>query len=271
MVRSGAAIGLPMEAELLRVADKAGVPVPGVVHICTPSDGLGEAYIMSRLDGETLAPRILREARFGAARDKLASQCGQALAGIHAVATDALTDLPQSDGPDQLNRYEAIYLGMDLPTPVFDLTIQWLRAHAPAPLTPVLVHGDFRLGNLMVDEAGLAGVLDWELAHLGDPREDIAWACVNSWRFGNSAKRVGGFGDLEDLLAAYTKAGGPDLQPSEIDWWEMLGTLKWGIMCMIMYDAHRTGADPSVERVTIGRRVSETEMDLVNLLERVAP
>ena len=119
----------------------------------------------------------------------------------------------------------------------------------------------------MVDETGLAAVLDWELAHLGDPREDIAWVCVNSWRFGQSQNRVGGFGNLGDLLNAYNQKTGQDILASEIDWWEMLGSLKWGVMCMIMYEAFRSGADASVERAAIGRRVSETEIDLINLLE----
>ena len=264
------AIGLPMEAQILQIVDAGGMPVPRVVHVCSDADGLGEAYVMSRLEGETLAPRILRGEAFANARNQLASQCGAALAAVHATDLKSLSDLPESAGLDQLSKYEETYFKLDLPTPVFDLAIQWLRANAPAPMAPVLVHGDFRLGNLMVDETGLVGVLDWELAHIGDPREDIAWLCVNSWRFGNAQKRVGGFGDLADLLAAYSAAGGPNIAAKEIDWWEMLGSLKWGIMCMIMYEAHRSGTDPSVERVTIGRRVSETEMDLVNLLERVA-
>lgn len=263
------AIGLAMEAQIQKIATAASVPVPRIVHVCAPEDGLGEAYVMGRLEGETLAPKILRGEAFASARERLATQCGQALAGIHAIDTNLLAELPESGGLDQLARYEETYLSLDLPSPVFDLTFQWLRTHAPAPLSPVLVHGDFRLGNLMVDETGLVGVLDWELAHRGDPREDLAWICVNSWRFGRADKRVGGFGDLEPLLAAYTSAGGCAFALEDIDWWEMLGSLKWGVMCMMMYEAHRSGADPSVERVTIGRRVSETEMDLVNLLERV--
>ena len=120
----------------------------------------------------------------------------------------------------------------------------------------------------MVDESGLAAVLDWELAHIGDPREDIGWICTNSWRFGHSDKRLGGFGDLEPFLDAYAASGGVELTPADIDWWDMLGSMKWGIMCMLMYESFRSGADPSVERAAIGRRVSETEMDLINLLER---
>jgi len=265
--RQGAAIGLDAEARLIRAAAVAGVPVPEVVHVCGPGDGLGEAFIMGRLAGETLAPKILRGEGFEAARPVLASQCGTALAGIHGIDPGTVPELQPSAGLEQLAQYEATYLAFDDPRPVFDLAIKWLRTHPPTPMHPVLVHGDFRLGNLMVDKNGLVGVLDWELAHIGDPREDIAWACINSWRFGMSANRVGGFGQLDALLSAYARAGGAGIDPADIDWWEMLGSLKWGVMCMIMYEAYRSGADPSVERAAIGRRVSETEIDLINLLE----
>ncbi|MEM7492758.1 MAG: phosphotransferase family protein [Pseudomonadota bacterium] len=266
--RSSAAIGLPAEAALIDAASKAGVPVPKVLHVLNDADGLGDGFIMSRVYGETIARPILRNDEFSNARAALSAQCGQALAAIHAIPTTGLPDTLQvSGGLEQIAQYETIYRGFDVPRPVFELALQWLKANAPDPLDPVLVHGDFRLGNLMVDESGLVSVLDWELAHFGDPREDLAWVCVNSWRFGQSHNRVGGFGQLEDMLNAYNAASGRAFTAKDVDWWEMLGTLKWGIMCMIMYEAFRSGADPSVERAAIGRRVSETEIDLINLLE----
>jgi aminoglycoside phosphotransferase (APT) family kinase protein len=265
--RSSEAITLATEAALLTATAAAGVPVPGVRHVSPPGSALGEAFIMNRVEGETIGRKILRDAEFEQARAHLAAGCGAALAGIHAVPLPGLPDLPCSMGRDQINKYETIYRSFALPRPVFELAFAWLKANEPGPSAPVLVHGDFRLGNLIVDTSGLAAVLDWELAHIGDPREDIAWLCTNSWRFGQSENRVGGFGQLEELLAAYSAAGGPDFRPADIDWWEILGSLKWGVMCMIMYSAFKTGADRSVERAAIGRRVSETEIDLINLFE----
>lgn len=266
--RSSAAIGLAAEAKLIAAAQHAGVPVPRILHVLSDADGIGEGFLMSRVDGETIARPILRNDAFAAAREVLAGQCGSALADIHAIALDtAPSALMQSDGLAQIAQYEEIYRGFDAPRPVFELALQWLKANAPTPRPPVLVHGDFRLGNLMIDARGLVAVLDWELAHIGDPREDIAWLCVNSWRFGQSQNRAGGFGQLEDLLATYNAKTGAGITAKEIDWWETLGSLKWGIMCMIMYEAFRSGADASVERAAIGRRVSETEIDLINLLE----
>jgi aminoglycoside phosphotransferase (APT) family kinase protein len=266
--RSSAAIGLRAEASLIQAAQAARVPVPDVLYVLGDEDGLGDGFLMSRVQGETIARPILRNEEFAKARSQLAEQCGTALAAIHSISLDGLPDsLPHSDGLAQIAQYEEIYRGFDAPRPVFELALQWLKANAPAPLEHVLVHGDFRLGNLMIDENGLVAVLDWELAHLGDPREDLAWLCVNSWRFGQTQNRVGGFGQLEDLLSAYNRVTGRDITAADVDWWELLGTLKWGIMCMIMYEAFRSGADPSVERAAIGRRVSETEIDLINLLE----
>tara|TARA_R110001599_G_scaffold45534_1_gene134500 strand:- start:2077 stop:3078 length:1002 start_codon:yes stop_codon:yes gene_type:complete len=268
VARSSEAITLGIESALLGCAELAGVPVPGVLGVFEPGSDLGESFVMHRIEGETIGRKILRDQAYNAARPLLAKQCGEALAGIHAVDLTTLPDLPRSNGADQIRKYEDIYRNFDLPRPVFELAFSWLKANEPTGQAAVLVHGDFRLGNLIVDEHGLASVLDWELAHIGDPREDIAWICVNSWRFGQIENRVGGFGNLDELLDAYAVAGGTRFEAREIDWWETLGSLKWGIMCMIMYEAFRSGGDPSVERAAIGRRVSETEIDLLNLLEK---
>lgn len=265
--RASEAVTLATEAVLLAATGKAGVRVPEVLHVSPPGSELGEAFVMRRVSGETLGRKILRDEEFQLARTRLTKDCGEALARIHAVPAAGFETLPRSLGADQIAKYEAVYHSFNLPRPVLELAFAWLKAHAPEPATPVLVHGDFRLGNLIVDQNGLSAVLDWELAHIGDPREDIAWLCVNSWRFGHTEKRVGGFGDLSELLDAYAAAGGQRFTPAEIDWWEIMGSLKWGVMCMTMYGAYKTGADPSVERAAIGRRVSENEIDLINLFE----
>jgi aminoglycoside phosphotransferase (APT) family kinase protein len=263
--RNGEAIGLAMEARLLQSAAQVGVFVPPVVHVCVPHDGLGDAFIMGFVEGETLARKILRDARFGTARAVLASQCGAALAKIHTMPK--IDALPTSNGLDQLARYQEIYRGFNVNRPVIELAFRWLTDAAPNPIDLTLVHGDFRNGNLIVGEEGLRAVLDWELAHIGDPREDLGWICVNSWRFGQSQRPVGGFGDLVEMLDAYVAAGGQRFDIADIKWFQALGSLKWAIMCLIMYQAFETGADPSIERAMIGRRTSEAEIDLLNLME----
>jgi aminoglycoside phosphotransferase (APT) family kinase protein len=266
--RNSEALPLLAEAAVMDVARCAGIAVPAIVHRCSPNDGLGEGFIMAFVAGETVARKILRDEAFAAARTVLPQQLGAALAGIHALpVTGPVADLPTSHGLDQLARYEGIYRGFSVNRPVIELALKWLRDSAPAPAAAALVHGDFRNGNIIVGPGGLEAVLDWELCHLGDPREDIGWICVNSWRFGNAAKAVGGFGDLADFLAAYQDHGGATFALSDIKWFQALGSLKWAIMCLIMYEAFRSGADPSIERAMIGRRTSEAEIDLLNLME----
>jgi aminoglycoside phosphotransferase (APT) family kinase protein len=277
---SAAALPLSTEAALLAAVAPRGAPVPEVVRVCEPADGLGEAYVMRRLDGETLGKRIVRDEAFAAVRPGLARRCGEVLAAIHATPLDGLPPLNVSDAASELARYETVYRQSGARRPVFEAAFRWLEALAPPPLErPVLVHGDFRNGNLMISPeaapaggpaGGLVGVLDWELAHLGDPAEDLGWICVNSWRFGEWRRPVGGFGDYHDLLDGYAAAGAAPVSLDRLLFWQALGSLKWGVMCLMMYMSFASGADRSIERAMIGRRASETEIDLVLLMEAAA-
>jgi aminoglycoside phosphotransferase (APT) family kinase protein len=158
------------------------------------------------------------------------------------------------------------YSGFNWPRPVFELALRWLSRNDPGPAQEVtLVHGDFRHGNLIIGPDGVRAVLDWELAHLGDPMEDLGWICVNSWRFGEIDKPVGGFGTREELFAGY-EDGGRRVDATRVKFWEVMGTLRWGVMCCGMMRRFRIGPDHSMERAMIGRRASETEIDLLRLL-----
>ncbi|MEG2496917.1 phosphotransferase family protein [Brevundimonas sp.] len=259
---------LPIEARILSAAQAAGAPVAELVRDCGPDDGLGEAYIVTRIAGETLGRRIAAGPAFAPAREVLGRQCGETLARIHAVPRDAVADLEIQDAQTVIDRYADIYRKSSAPRPVMEAALQWMQSNLPEAVEPRLVHGDFRNGNLMVEaDTGLAAVLDWELAHLGDPAEDFGWLCVNSWRFGVTDKRVGGFADLADLLAGYGAAGGKPVSVERVRFWEVVGTFKWAVITMMMYQTFATGASASVERAVIGRRLSECEVDLLALME----
>lgn len=264
--RSNMGCGLQTEARLIQLVGAAGVPVPGVGHVLGPDDGLGEGFIMTRLEGETLPPKILRDPAFAPILPRLAADCGRALALIHNVDLDKLPALRVAPAAGEVAAYRERHSKHGQHKPVFELAFRWLEDNLPAARDRVwLVHGDFRHGNLMIGTDGLRGVLDWELAHLGDPMEDLGWICVNSWRFGNTDKPVGGFGTREQLFEAYEAAGGAPVNPEEVRFWEVLGTLKWGVMCDSMAHAFLAG-ERNVERAAVGRRSSETEIDLLNLL-----
>lgn len=261
-------VSLATEAALIRATGANGAPVPPVRHVCDEADGLGEAYVMGAVSGETLGRKIVSDPRFDAVRGKLARQCGEVLVPIHRTKPPAGLKLKVSDAAGELERYEEVYRASGAERPILELAFQYLKAHLPEPVTPVLLHGDFRNGNIMFDpEKGVVAVLDWELAHLGDPAEDMGWICTNSWRFGRPDRPVGGFGDYADLLAGYVAAGGQPIELSRVRFWQMLGSLRWGVMCLMMYRSWADGVEKSVERPMIGRRVSETEADLVVLLE----
>jgi aminoglycoside phosphotransferase (APT) family kinase protein len=258
-------VALETEAIVIEAARKAGAAAPRVRCVLTPEDEVGIGYVMDRLEGETIARKILRDDAFATIRPRLAYQCGEVLARIHAVDTTPLASvLNVVDGPTQLKRYRDLYDAYDYPHPVFELAFQWLEPRLSQTRRRTLVHGDFRHGNILIAPSGVVAALDWELTHIGDPLEDIGWICTNSWRFGVAEKVVGGFGDLPDLLAGYEGAGGGRIDPEAVKSWIVYGSLKWGIMCMSMYQGFRL--DGSVERAAIGRRSSETEIDLVNLI-----
>jgi len=256
------------EAEVIRAAHDAGVRAPRVRFVLGTDDSLGSGFVMERVDGETVARRILRDDAYAEARPRLAAQCATQAARIHAVPTASLPDSLATLGPrEQLDQYRAVLDGVGEPHPAFELGLRRLARDAPETGTVTLVHGDFRNGNLVVGPEGLRAVLDWELAHLGDPIEDLGWLCVKSWRFGVSDRRVGGFGEVEELRAAYADAGGQPVDPTRLAWWEALGTLKWGVICEMQAQAHLQGLIRSVELATLGRRIAEMEWDLLDLLD----
>ena len=258
-----AASGLPHEAALLEAAAEADVPVPRVVAAGGDLGGQsGPFIVMDFVDGETIPRRILRDEEWAAIRPALAGQCGEILAAIHRIPAASVPGLVGGDLLDQL-RGQLDQLGQ--PHPAFELGLAWLAENRPPPVEAHVVHGDFRNGNLIVGADGVRAVLDWELAHLGDPLEDLGWLCVKAWRFGSTLP-VGGFGTTEQLVAAYEGAGGGPVDEAALRWWIAFGTLRWGIICIAQTLTHVSGVVRSVELAAIGRRVCEVESDLLELL-----
>jgi aminoglycoside phosphotransferase (APT) family kinase protein len=257
--------GLAREADLLRGATAAGVPVPDVIANGDGTDGIGAPYIvMNHVEGETIARRILREDEFANARPLMARQCGEILAKIHQIRIEDVPGLPDED---PLEKYAAVYAMFKEPHPTFDLALKFLRERRPVTHRRTVVHGDFRNGNLIVGPEGVRSVLDWELSHVGDPIEDLGWLCANAWRFGGDLP-VGGFGTYDDLVAGYEAVSGEKVDRDALNWWETVANLTWGVICIAQANTHRSGAVRSVELAAIGRRVCETEWDLLGNLEQ---
>jgi len=256
-------VGMELEAASQRVAAAAGMPVAAVLCASDDPAALGCRYLISaRVPGQTIPRRILRSAT-SQARQRLLGQCATALAALHAADPDGVPGL-RADEPLALWADWMDALGQ--PSAVFEIALRWLRRHRPPPGGTAVVHGDFRLGNLIVDESGLAAVLDWELVHRGDPLEDLGWFCVRAWRFGEDARPAGGLGSIEEFVAGYERAGGAPVDRDALRWWLVHGTLRWGVICQRQAYRHLSGQTRSVELAAIGRRVCENEWDLLDLL-----
>jgi aminoglycoside phosphotransferase (APT) family kinase protein len=256
------------ELRLLRSAEKAGVPVPTARWAESGPIDLGASFIlMDRVEGETIPRRILRAIDSGE-RARLLDQCAVALARIHRMPTTDVDFLGPAQQPTALLEAQLSTLdALGEPHPVFELALRWLLTRAPSCTRPAVVHGDFRLGNVIVGAEGLRAVLDWELAHLGRPAEDLGWFCVQAWRFGVDHLPAGGLGTREQLLGAYAAAGGDPPDLDELRFWEVYGSLRWGIICLLQASFHLSGATPSVELAAIGRRACEMEWALLDLME----
>jgi aminoglycoside phosphotransferase (APT) family kinase protein len=220
--------------------------------------------IVRAVEGETIARKILRDEEFSRARGALTAQLGKAAARLHQVDPALVPGLVEDD---QVHRYTTVLKDLGEPHPVFEAALRWLERNRPDSAASCIVHGDYRLGNMMVNSDGLAAVLDWEIAHIGDPMEDLGWLCVRAWRFGG-AFPAAGVGTYDELLDAYASVTGVRPDPDVLRWWEILGTMKWGIICISQAATHLAGIVRSHELAAIGRRVCENEYDLIDLLSK---
>ena len=272
ILRRGSGIEGPLaiktadEARIQKEVIKVGAPVPTILAVSKNEEELGDSYIMNFVEGESIARKILRDKEYKKALPVLAYQCGEAIARIHNVDIDNFSFLPKKPAEEQLEDLYSTYQSFEQPSPVFEYAYLWLKEQDFSNFQESLVHGDFRLGNIIVNGEGLQSIIDWELAHIGNPLQDLGWVCGNSWRFGKNDKVVGGFGELEDLLKGYNSISKFQVNNEMVKCWQVFGTFRWGVICLIQAYAHLNGTINSIEKAAIGRRVSETEIDIVDLL-----
>jgi aminoglycoside phosphotransferase (APT) family kinase protein len=262
---AGRPFGHDVEAAIIRAAVDGGVKAPIIIGELDPGDGIGTGYVMKRVEADVNPAAILADPPA-----PLITDIARELARIHALPTAGLA-VPVMDTAAALADLKARFIGYGGDRPILALAIKWLEDHLPTPAPPVLIHGDFRMGNLMVNRDGLAAVLDWEIAHLGDAHEDLAYGCMTVWRFGHIDRPAFGCSDLNTYFAAYEAESGMTVDRARFRFWLVYRTLWWALGCMQMADIWRTGADRTLERAVIGRRTSENELDLLMLLEDDAP
>jgi aminoglycoside phosphotransferase (APT) family kinase protein len=258
-------LSLADEFAVLEAAYAAGVKVPKPLRYIPDLAGR-EAFVMERLEGETIGRRIVQRDELATARERLPVQMAEELAKIHAIPAASVPFLRGARLERMIDELDEV----GEPHPAIELGLWWLRENRPPARDPVVVHGDYRIGNLVVGEAGLVGVLDWEFAHLDDPARDLAFALVRAWRFGVPEKRLGGVGAAEPYVERYNELTGFAVTQDELDYWELAGNVGWAIGCLTQMQRHLSGRDRSIELATLGRLGAEVEYEIVNLLERFA-
>ncbi|MFI5351571.1 MAG: phosphotransferase family protein [Candidatus Binatales bacterium] len=262
------------EFAVLRAAYEDGLPVPEVLWLSDDRAVLGAAFfIMERIEGETLARRLLRDDTYADARQVMPAQLASILARIHRVdpvkhKLDFLAPPGENAALTEVLRFQETFGMLALEShPAFELAFRYLLARIPKTPRTALVHGDYRIGNVIFGPEGVRSILDWEIAHLGDPMEDLGWICVRAWRFGAEDKPMGGLGSREQFFKEYEKESGSPVDPEVVRFWEVFGNLRWGIITISQARTHLDGFVRSVELASLGRRTVETELELLNLIE----
>lgn len=255
------------DAAVMRVARAGGAPAPVVRLVLDEADGLGQGYVTEAVAGETLGKKLVGDEAFAGARAVMASQCGQILAAIHRLPLQELPFLQTLSPADELAVYSELLGACGVRHPALSYARRWVQAHLPSDGRPALVHADFRTGNLIVGPEGVRCVLDWEIARIGDPMQDLGVLCMRSWRFGGVGE-VGGFGARDDLYAAYEAASGQPVDRQRVRFWEAFSNFKWAIACARRGSAtHTDGRPASVELSAVGRRLEEPLWDFFQLLQ----
>jgi len=269
------ALSRAQEFHLMKAAHQSGVKVAQVRYLCTDEALLGSPFfLMDYVVGISIGRKVISTPALKAARQALPAQMAQELAKIHAMDyTVPELDFLQKPPPHRTACevvVAQVYRMLDklgVQNPVWEWTLRWAQNHQPLPNPLCLVHGDFRIGNMLVDESGLQAVIDWEFGHVGDPDEELGYLCMRDWRFGNGAQRAAGLTDRESFLEAYEAASGRRVNRASVDWWELVGNIRWGVICMAQADRHLSGKEPGVEWASLGRRSAEMQLESLRLIE----
>jgi len=256
-----------VEAALIEAARLADVTAPEVVAVLEESDGLGSGFVMRALPG-TADPKVILACDDPAA---LLREAARDLARVHSLRQEDVPEgVPVMDYRAAIADLKTQFIEAGGDRPIIALGLKWLEDNCPPQVEPVLNHGDYRMGNLLVEGSHLTGVLDWEIAHFGDGHEDLAFGCMAVWRFARYDRPALGLGSIEDYCAAYEAESGTKVDPARFRFWTIYRTVWWAMGCLKMAAQWRSGADRMLERVVISRRTSEQELDLLLLLEEDA-
>ncbi|MBK8253694.1 MAG: phosphotransferase family protein [Polyangiaceae bacterium] len=264
-------LSLEHEHAVVKTAHENGVLAPKTYGYLPDVAGR-PAFVMERVSGEGIGRKVVSRPDLAAARAALPSQMAHQLARIHAIDPAALPFLPGGgNAPAHERVIERLYREIDAaaePHPAIEYGLRWMRDNPPSLFGETVIHGDYRIGNLLVGDLGLTAVLDWEFCHVGDPIEDLAWPLVRAWRFGQDKLHLGGIAPSDEYIHVYTRETGRKVDPKTLFFWELAGNVKWAIGCVTQARRHLSGKERSVELASLGRLAAEVEYEIVDLVER---
>jgi len=264
------------EFAVLRAAYAAGVAAPKPLFLCRQPDIIGrEFFIMERLPGIAPGPRLTREAGLVPDAHALAHALGANLARIHAIRPpiaelDVLAPPAENPALGAVAEYRAYLDRLDDAYPALEWGLRWCERHATLPPAVVLVHRDYRTGNYLVHAGRLTGVLDWEFAAWGDPREDLGWFTARCWRFAGVDREGGGIAPLDPFLRGYESVAGWRISRADLDYWQLVAHIRWAVIALQQAQRHLGGGERSLELALTGRIVHELEYEVLQLIARSA-
>ncbi|XOV87730.1 MAG: phosphotransferase family protein [Pseudomonadota bacterium] len=209
-----------------------GIPVPEPLFLEDDPSWLGQPFsIMAEIAGAKTDVSTLDKAeREQLGREKWTLLGRLATLDPVALGFPALTKLPLADecALRELDYWAGVIESDQMePQPIASAAIRWLRRNLPPPARAVcVVHGDYRTGNfLYVPGVGIKGILDWEMCHLGDPLEDLAWSLDPLWCWGEPTL-AGRLLPVNEAIAAWSAASGFEVDEQAFRWWRIFASLK---------------------------------------------
>lgn len=257
----------PEQFRLMQAVFKHGFPVPEPVFEFDTTDCIAPGYVCGFVEGDTMPKTILHSPALARVRPELVSRCGELLGMLHRLPVgefDFLAGRPDSIDPLAAQRDRFDFYGGG--RPAIELGLRWLERNRPPATESVLLHGDFRVGNLMVAESGIVAVLDWECAHIGSPFEDLGWLCTRAWRFDRPDLPVGGLGATAPFFEAYQRESGLRVDADAFYYWTVFGLVRWAILNLMQVSGHIGGRRRGLVFAACGRNVNLIEYDLLMTL-----
>ncbi|MGH7191285.1 MAG: phosphotransferase family protein, partial [Acetobacteraceae bacterium] len=260
------------EFRLLGLMRRAGVSVPRPVALCTDPAVLGAPFfLMQRIPGVADPRRLVGDDGLVPDRPALGAALGAELARIHAIRPPQpdfgfLGPPPGDPARARVEEYRATLDRLGTPQPAIEWVLRWLERNRPPPGPPSLLHGDYRIGNVMVDDGNIAALLDWEFCAWGDPDEDIGWFCARCWRFGRPEREAGGVAMRADFYRGYEAAAGRRIDAGQIPYWEAMAAIRWAIIALEQGARYLAEPEPSLEAALSGRMAPQLVVEAMTVI-----